>query len=84
MHIIGVEGDRMRSSMMEQGENMSVGGGSGGGRIQAWSLIVGLVCAVTSGRVSANVITGEDVQSTSSAGVIIGDTKLDIDRVRER
>ena len=83
-HIVGVEGGRMRSSMMEQGGNMSVGGCSGGGRIRAWSLIVGLVGMVTSGRVSPNVIAGEDAQGTSSAGVIIGDTKVEIDGVSER
>ncbi len=83
-HIIGLEGGRMRSSMMEQGGNMSVGGGSSGGRIRAWSLIVGSVGAVTSGRVLPNVIAGEDAQGNSSAGVIIGDTKVKIEGVRER
>ncbi len=66
------------------GGNMSVGGGSGGGRIRAWSLIVGSVGAVTSGRVSSNFIAGEDAQGTSSVGVIIGDTKVEIDGGRER
>jgi len=75
-HIVGAEGGRMRSSMMEQGGNMSVGGGSGGGRIRAWSLILDSVGAVTSGRVSPNFIAGENAQGTSSAGVIIGDTKV--------
>ena len=83
-HIVGVVGGRIRSSMMEQGGNMSVGGGSGGGRIRAWSLIVGSVGAVTSGRVSSNFIAGEDAQGTSSVGVIIGDTKVEIDGGRER
>ena len=58
--------------------------GSVGGRIRAWSLIGGLVGAVTSGRVLPNVIAGEDAQGTSSAGVIIGDTKVEIDGVGER
>ena len=40
--------------------------------------------AVTSGRVLPNVIAGEDAQGTSSAGVIIGDTKVEIDGVGER
>jgi hypothetical protein len=74
----------MRSSMMEQGGNMSVGGGSGGGKTRAWSLIVGSVGAVTSGRVLSNFITGEEAQGTSSEGVIIGDTKVEIDGGRER
>jgi hypothetical protein len=69
----------MKSSMMEQGGNMSVGGGSGGGRTRAWSIIVGSVGAGTSGRVSSNFITGEEAQGTSSEGVIIGDAKVEID-----
>ncbi len=73
----------MRSSMREQGGNMTVGGGSGEGRTRAWSLIVGSVGAVTSGRVSSNFITGEEAQGTASEGVIIGDTKVEIDGGRE-
>ena len=84
MHIVGLEGARMRSSMKEQGGNMSVGGGSGEGRARAWLLIVGLVGAVISGRVSPNFISVEDAQGTSSVRVIIGDTKVEIDRVTER
>ena len=84
MHIVGFEGARMRSSMKEQGGNMSVGGGSGGGRARAWLLIVGSVGAVISGRVSLNFIAVEDAQGTSSVRVIIGDTKVEIDGVRER
>ena len=66
--------------MIEQGGNMSIGGGgSGGGSTRAWSIIVGSVGAGTSGGVSSNFITDEDAQGTSSEGVIIGDTKLEID-----
>ena len=84
-HIAGVEGGRMRLSIMEQGGNMSVGGGgSGGGSTRAWSRIVGSVGMGTSGRVSSNFITGEGVQGTSSEGVIIGDIKEEIDRGSER
>jgi hypothetical protein len=60
------------------------GGGSGGGSTRAWSIIVGSVGAGTSGRVSSNFITDEDAQGTSSEGVIIGDTKLEIDGGWER
>jgi hypothetical protein len=75
----------MRLSIMEQGGNMSVGGGgSGGGSTRAWSIIVGLVGAGTSERVSSNFITGEGAQGTSPEGVIIGDTKVEIDGGRER
>ena len=71
--------------MMEQGGNMSIGGGgSGGGSTRAWSIIVDSVGAGTSGRVSSNFITDEDAQGTSSEGVIIGDTKLEIDGGWER
>ena len=64
---------------------MSIGGGgSGGGSTRAWSIIVGSVGAGTSGGVSSNFITDEDVQGTSSEGVIIGDTKVEIDGGRER
>ena len=85
MHIAGVEGGRMRLSIMEQGGNMSVGGGgSGGGSTRAWSRIVGSVGVGTSGRVSSNFITGEGAQGTSSGGVIIGDIKVEIDGGRER
>ena len=71
--------------MSEQGGNMSIGGGgSGGGSNRAWSVIVGSVGAGTSGRVSSNFITEEDAQGTSSEGVIIGDTKLEIDGGSER
>ena len=66
--------------MSEQGGNMSIGGGgSGGGSTRSWSFIVGSVGAGTSGRVSSNCITKEDAQGTASEGVIIGDTKLEID-----
>jgi len=84
MHIVGLEGAHMKSSMKEQGGNMSVGGGSSGGRARAWSLIVGSVGAVVSGRVSPNFITVEDAQCTSSMRVIIEDAKVEIDGVRER
>ena len=71
--------------MMEQGGNISVGGGgSGGGSTRAWSIIVGSVGAGTSGRVLSNFITDEDAQGTSSEGVIIGDIKLEIDGGCER
>ena len=64
---------------------MSIGGGgSGGGSTRAWSFIVGSVGVGTSGRVSSNFITEEDAQGTSSEGVIIGDTKLEIDVGTER
>ena len=66
----------MRLSMIEQGGNMSIGGGgSGGGSTRAWSFIVGAVGAGTSGRVSSNFIAEEGAQGTSSEGVIIGGTK---------
>ena len=66
--------------MMEQGGNMSMcGGGSGGGSTRAWSSIGGTVGLVTSGGVSSNFIADEDAQGTSSEGVIIGNTKLEID-----
>ena len=75
----------MRLSMIEQGGNMSIGGGgSGGGSTRAWSFIVGAVGAGTSGRVSSNFIAEEDAQGTSSVRVIIGDTMVEIDGVRER
>jgi hypothetical protein len=74
----------MRSSMREQGGNMSVGGGSGGGRARAWSSIIGSVGAVISGRVLPNFIAVEAAQGTSSVRVIIRDTKVEIDGVRER
>jgi hypothetical protein len=71
--------------MSEQGGNMSKGGGgSGGGSTRAWTFIVGSVGAGTSGRVSSNFITEEDAQGTSSEGVIIGDTGLEIDGGSER
>ena len=64
---------------------MSIGGGgSGGGSNRAWSVMVGSVGAGTSGRVSSNFITEEDAQGTSSEGVIIGDTKVEIDGGSER
>jgi hypothetical protein len=44
--------------------------------------MVGSVGAGTSGRVSSNFITEEDAQGTSSEGVIIGDTKVEIDSGR--
>jgi hypothetical protein len=42
------------------------------------------VGAVIAGRVSPNFIAVEDAQGTSSGRVIIGDTKVEIDGVRER
>jgi hypothetical protein len=42
-------------------------------------LQLGSVGMVTSGRVSSNFITGEEAQGTFSEGVIIGDTKVEID-----
>ena len=84
MQIVGLSGVRMWSSMREQGGNMTVGGGSGGGRARAWASIGGSVGAGISGRVSPNFIAVEAAQGTSSGRVIIGDTKVEIDGVGER